>query len=74
MSSVSSSKIFKTSVNLSESTLQTLEALASKRGKSMSQVIRDAIETEKLLQETSDQGGKILIKDKDETMKQLILR
>lgn len=69
-----SSKVFKTSVNLPESTVAALELLAKKRGKSMSQIIRDAISTETFLQETSDNGGKILIKDKDDTLRQLLVR
>ena len=40
----------------------------------MSQIIRDAIATETFLQETSDSGGKVLIKDKDETLRQLLVR
>ena len=71
---VTSSKVFKTSVNLPESTVVALELLAKKRGKSMSQIIRDAISTETFLQETSDSGGKVLIKDKDETLRQLLVR
>lgn len=71
---MSGSTVFKTSVNLPEVTLTALEALAKKRGKSMSQVIRDAIATETFLQETADNGGKVLIKDKDETLRQLLVR
>ena len=36
----------------------------------MSQIIRDAIATETFLQETSDSGGKVLIKDKDDTLRE----
>jgi len=67
-------KVFKTSVNLPESTVIALEALAKKRGKSMSQIIRDAISTETFLQETADNGSKVLIKDKDDTLRQLLVR
>jgi len=67
-------KVYKTSVNLPDSTLASLEEIARKRGKSMSQVIRDAIATEKFLQDATDHGGKILIKDKDSSVKQLLIR
>lgn len=71
---MSAPKVFKTSVNLPEVTVAALESLAKKRGKSMSQIIRDAIATETFLQETADSGGKVLIKDKDETLRQLLVR
>ena len=68
------SKVFKTSVNLPDVTLAALESIAKKRGKTMSQVIRDAIATEQVLQDASDDNSKILIKDKDGSIRQLILR
>jgi len=68
------SKVFKTSVNLPDVTLDILASLAKKRGKSMSQIIRDAIATEQVLQEATDTDGKILIKEKDGSFKQLIIR
>ncbi len=67
-------KVYKTSVNLPDSTLASLEEMAKKRGKTMSQVIRDAIATEKFLQDANDNGGKILIKDADSSFRQLLIR
>lgn len=67
-------KVYKTSVNLPDSTLAVLEGIAKKRGKSMSQVIRDAIATEKFLQDATDNNGKVLIKEKDGSIKQLLIR
>lgn len=67
-------KVFKTSVNLPDVTLAALESIAKKRGKTMSQVIRDAIATEQVLQEAADGNSKILIKDKDGSIRQLIIR
>lgn len=67
-------KVFKTSVNLPDVTLNIIESIAKKRGKSMSQVIRDAIATEHFLQEAVDANAKVLIKEKDGSIKQLILR
>ena len=68
------SKVFKTSVNLPDVTLAALDSIAKKRGKTMSQVIRDAIATEQVLQEASESNSKILIKDKDGSIRQLIIR
>jgi predicted DNA-binding protein len=67
-------KVYKTTVNLPDSSMATLEALAARRGKTMSQIIREAIETERVLQETVDNGGKVLLKERDDTLKQLIIR
>jgi predicted DNA-binding protein len=67
-------KVFKTSVNLPDVTLNALESIAKKRGKTMSQVIRDAIATEQVIQEAADGDAKVLIKEKDGSIKQLIIR
>ncbi len=71
---MATAKVYKTSVNLTDVTIATLENLAKKRRKTMSQVIRDAIATEQVLQDAVDSGGKILIREKDESFKQLIIR
>jgi predicted DNA-binding protein len=67
-------KVYKTSVNLPDVTLTVLGDIAKKRGKTLSQVIRDAIATEKILQDAVDDNAKILIKEKDGSIKQLIIR
>ncbi len=67
-------KVYKTSVNLPDVTLAALESIAKKRGKTMSQVIRDAIATEQVLQEAVDGKSKVLIEGKDGSMRQLIIR
>ena len=67
-------KVFKTSVNLPDVTLSVLESIAKKRGKTMSQVIRDAIATEQVLQEAIESNSKVLIKETDGSIKQLIIR
>jgi hypothetical protein len=67
-------KVYKTSVNLPDVTLIVLGDIAKKRGKTLSQVIRDAIATEKILQDAVDDNAKILIKEKDGSIKQLIIR
>jgi predicted DNA-binding protein len=67
-------KVFKTSVSLPEETLNSLKEIAQKTGTSMAEVLRKAIATEKFLQDTVADGGKILIEDKDKTQKQLLVR
>ena len=57
-------KTVKTSVNLSEDAIDTVREIAKRTGSSMGDVIRQAIATEKYLQETTSKGGKILIKEK----------
>jgi len=67
-------KIIKTSINLPEDAVQAVREIAEKTGSTMANVIRQAISTEKYLQDTTDKGGKILIKDADNTIKELLIR
>mgnify|MGYP001591347940 CR=1 FL=1 len=67
-------KFFKTSVTLPEDSLKALRAISEKTGASMAEVLRKAIATEKFLQDTVAEGGKVLIEDKDKTLKQLLVR
>jgi hypothetical protein len=48
-------------VNFSESAYRTLEDLADRKGKSMSEVLRDAIALEKWFQDTNESGGKVVV-------------
>lgn len=50
-------------VNFSESAYRTLEALAERKDKTMSEVLRDAIALEKWFQDTNDQGGKVVVEE-----------
>jgi len=70
-----SAKLVKTSVTLPQDTLDTLKEIAGRRGSTMGEVLRQAISTEKYLQDTTTQGGKILIKeDGADTLKELVIR
>ncbi len=64
----------KLTVNLSEEVTATLKALASERGTSVTEILRQAISTEKFLLTEVKEGGKVLIKDRDGNMKELLLR
>jgi hypothetical protein len=66
--------LVKTTLNLPADELQILKELASSRHSSVSDVIRRAIVLEKLLDEATRNGGKILIDQPDQPIKQLILR
>jgi metal-responsive CopG/Arc/MetJ family transcriptional regulator len=48
-------------VNFSENAYKTLEDLAERKGKSMSEVLRDAIALEKWFQDTTETGGKVVV-------------
>jgi metal-responsive CopG/Arc/MetJ family transcriptional regulator len=67
-------KIIKTSINLPEDAIEAVREISRRTGSSMSDVIRQAISTEKYLQDTTSKGGKILIKESDNTLKELLIR
>jgi Ribbon-helix-helix protein, copG family len=54
-------KTHRVNVNFSESAYKTLEDLADRKGKTLSEVLRDAIALEKWFQDTNDEGGKVLV-------------
>ncbi len=54
-------KTHRVNVNFSESAYRTLEDLADRKGKSMSEVLRDAIALEKWFQDTNEGGGKVVV-------------
>jgi hypothetical protein len=64
----------KLSVNLSEEVVNALRNLATTQGTTMTEVLRKAISTEKVLQDASSRNAKILIEEPDNTVKQLLLR
>ena len=70
---MSNQQLIKTSMNLPEQSIANLRELAAKTGSSMAEVVRRAIETQKFLRDTTDKGSRILIKDKDDSMRELIL-
>jgi hypothetical protein len=53
------------SVNLTEEAIKSLEALAHKRGITMTEALRKAIATEKFLVDEVSEGSKVLIRSKD---------
>lgn len=65
--------VHRVNVNFSESAYETLEDLAKRRGKSMSEVLRDAIALEKWFDDTYREGGRFLI-DRDGETREVIPR
>lgn len=62
------------SVNLSADVANALRELAEFRNTTVTDVLRSAIGTEKFLQEATNRQAKILIEEKDKTVKQLVFR
>ena len=67
-------KVIKMSVNLPAADVKVLRALAGKRGTTMTEVLRQAIGTEKFINDVHGDGGKILIEDKKGNVRQLVFR
>lgn len=68
------SYVVKMSVNLPAETVQTLKDLAEKRNTTMTEVLRQAIGTEKYLEQVSEEKGKVLVEDKSGRLRQLVFR
>jgi predicted DNA-binding protein len=66
--------VYKTSINLPEDAVKTLRELSAQRGTTMAEIIRQAISTEKFLHEATSAGSKVLIQDKDKSVRQLVPR
>lgn len=74
MDSTPKKSTVKTTVNLPQDALDAIGEIATKRGTTMADVIRQAIATEKFLFDTDKAGGKIIIEDKDKSLKQVVFR
>lgn len=67
-------KFIKMSVNLSADAVKVLRELAGKRHTTMTEVLRQAIGTEKFIDEVNEKKGKILVEDKRGRIRQLVFR
>lgn len=61
-------------VNFSGDAYQALEHLAERKGKSMSEVLRDAIALEKWFQDTIEAGAKVLVEDHSGRVREVVPR
>lgn len=68
------SDVIKMSVNLPTETVQTLRDLAEKRNTTMTEVLRQAIGTEKYIDQVSEDKGKVLVEDSEGRVRQLVFR
>lgn len=67
-------KFIKMSVNLPADVVKVLKELAEKRDTTMTEVLRQAIGTEKFIDAVNKEKGKILIEDKKGRLRQLVFR
>jgi hypothetical protein len=66
-------RVHRVNVNFSPEIYKTLEDLSNLSGKSMADILRDAIGLEKFVQETRREGGKIYV-DRDGRTSELLVR
>lgn len=67
-------KVIKMSVNLPTDAVKVLKELAKKRSLTMTEVLRQAIGTEKFIDDVNEDEGKILVEDKKGRVRQLVFR
>lgn len=59
-------------VNFSDDAYKLLEAIAERTGKSVSEILRDALALEKLYDETVLENGRVLIERKDGSLREVV--
>jgi hypothetical protein len=62
----------KISANLPKSSIDQLKSIAQQQGITMTEALRQAISTKGFLNEQSAKGAKILVEDKDKSLKQVV--
>jgi metal-responsive CopG/Arc/MetJ family transcriptional regulator len=67
-------KKIKTSVTLPREVLEKLQTMSSRSGSSVSDVVRRAIHTEHLLRDTRKRGGRVLIQNRDNSVREVVFR
>lgn len=65
--------VHRVNVNFSENAFQALDELSKRKGKSMSDILRDAIALEKWFDDTYREGGKFLV-ERDGEVREVIPR
>lgn len=61
-------------VNFSPTAYSTLEKIAEEKGKTISEVLRDAIALEKWFDDVSKEGGRLLVERPDGKVRELVRR
>ena len=63
----------KTSLSLTKQEVETLKKLAEEDRTSVADILRAAISTEAFLLDAVQEGGRVLLEDRDETIRELVL-
>lgn len=70
----SAARVHRCNVNFSDQAWGVLNDLAARKGKTLSDVLRDALATEKWLTDLHDSGEKLIVEKRDGTLKELVFR
>jgi hypothetical protein len=73
LDTVSSPPTVRTQLNLAVETLEALQQLAKASNTSVAELVRAAISTDRLLRETVDQGGRVLIIDRHGVRREVVI-
>lgn len=68
------SKSHRFNVNFSEGAYRDLSTLAERKGKTMSEVLRDAIALERWFEDTTRAGSKVLVEQPDGSIREVVPR
>ena len=74
MDEVRGSDKVKVTVNLTEDEVATLKDLAGKKGTTVTSTLRQAIALQKIVEDADKRGDKVLIEDRDKTLRQIVFR
>jgi len=66
--------VHRVNVNFSQTAFRTLEELAETKGKTMSEVLRDAVQLEKWITETYADGGRVVLVKDDGSQREILVR
>ena len=64
----------KVTVNLPEATVEALKQIASARGTTVTEALRQIIENQRYLYQAIQQGSKILVEKPDREIRELVMR
>lgn len=62
----------KVTVNLPDDTVQAIKDIAAKNGTTVTEALRQAIESRRFLEDEVDNGGKLLIKSPDQSLREVV--
>jgi hypothetical protein len=70
----SAREVVKTSLTLTKEEYETLKELAEALNMSVAEVLRTAISEEAFLVDVVDEDGRVLLEDKDKSLKELVIQ